>query len=765
MSYSGFLFTLFLVIATAPVGVTDIPEPFVPFFIEVMNIISEISKRLLTNTTTIEPCVAAIMEMGATKDLGQYIDATGKPGSGLYRGNVFMLGNFDECINISSNAHYCMMNNVEIKPYLFAEEKSRNKKFHPAKVGLCLPKECSVPNITFMLQVVADTLNESYFRVKNTDNDGVCFSAYGKETGIEIPMLVLFCIPFGIAILATIYDLINDFYVKNLAEQPGSEEEIKIIPRSQLQEIILSFSIVENTKLLFKTQDDVIPTRDGNSEVDQVTNGNNMVHCIHGIRSMSMFWVIFGQFLMNADPYVYNSATMREWRERISMQIAFNSTLAVLTFFLISGFVVAYTNTKKLQQERDQQIRNNARKKEKRRKKNDDPQEENHLQREHEPFTQTISFWFFYFFHRFVRLVPLYGFIILFIGYIWPELSRGPLWYSPQPRDCQLYGWTNLVFANNIHEKWIKSECIDIGWYLTLDFQFHVIFAFFTLLLGRYWFKFRRYTGYVVPLCCVVIILGVNMYLFAENLNLSPFYVMVQDNDDSKSVKNWDYFSKSLYKPWSLIAVPYCIGLALGQYITKNDQKRRQYYLSTLKIVVGWVVSISLALFFLFIPHSNFKSTGWEHPFLVAYAFFFPLAWSAAISWTIFACHMGIGGFFNIVLSWNFFQPISRLTYGAFFGHYLYMNYYFQTLRRPLYLSGSTVAFMFLGLVVISYFVGYLFAIVYEFPFARLEKLLMSDQWREYIFREKISGLLQRREAEEEEHDNNQPGPSSRRRR
>ena len=48
---------------------------------------------------------------------------------------------------------------------------------------------------------------------------------------------------------------------------------------------------------------------------------------------------------------------------------------------------------------------------------------------------------------------------------------------------------------------------------------------------------------------------------------------------------SWDYFITSLYKPWSLIAVPYCIGLALGQYITKNDKKRHEFYLSTGKIV------------------------------------------------------------------------------------------------------------------------------------------------------------------------------------
>ena len=46
-------------------------------------------------------------------------DATGKLGAGLYKGNVFMLGSYDDCIGTLSGSHYCMMENVKIKQYMF----------------------------------------------------------------------------------------------------------------------------------------------------------------------------------------------------------------------------------------------------------------------------------------------------------------------------------------------------------------------------------------------------------------------------------------------------------------------------------------------------------------------------------------------------------------------------------------------------------------------------------------------------------------------
>lgn len=42
------------------------------------------------------------------------LDALGKPGSGLFLGNVYLLGSYDECMNIDG-AHYCTMLNVKVK--------------------------------------------------------------------------------------------------------------------------------------------------------------------------------------------------------------------------------------------------------------------------------------------------------------------------------------------------------------------------------------------------------------------------------------------------------------------------------------------------------------------------------------------------------------------------------------------------------------------------------------------------------------------------
>ena len=42
------------------------------------------------------------------------IDATGKPRAGLFKGDVYMLGSYDECRNINGS-HYCTLLNVEAK--------------------------------------------------------------------------------------------------------------------------------------------------------------------------------------------------------------------------------------------------------------------------------------------------------------------------------------------------------------------------------------------------------------------------------------------------------------------------------------------------------------------------------------------------------------------------------------------------------------------------------------------------------------------------
>ena len=61
------------------------------------------------------------------------------------------------------------------------------------------------------------------------------------------------------------------------------------------------------------------------------------------------------------------------------------------------------------------------------------------------------------------------------------------------------------------------------------------------------------------------------------------------------------------------------------------------------------------------------------------YALYFSLSkltWPMSISWIIFACHYGYGGFINTMLSVKAFVPLTRLSYCAYLIHPVIMICY-----------------------------------------------------------------------------------------
>lgn len=61
--------------------------------------------------------------------------------------------------------------------------------------------------------------------------------------------------------------------------------------------------------------------------------------------------------------------------------------------------------------------------------------------------------------------------------------------------------------------------------------------------------------------------------------------------------------------------------------------------------------------------------------------------WSVAISYIIFACVHGYGGFVNSFLSHALWQPFSRLSYSIYLSHLLVMTVTMATMKTPLYFS------------------------------------------------------------------------------
>ncbi|XP_020622131.1 nose resistant to fluoxetine protein 6-like [Orbicella faveolata] len=125
-------------------------------------------------------------------------------------------------------------------------------------------------------------------------------------------------------------------------------------------------------------------------------------------------------------------------------------------------------------------------------------------------------------------------------------------------------------------------------------------------------------------------------------------------------------------KPYCRIA-PYLVGMVLGYLLIHSKDWRLPTKVHTYIFnMAGWCVAIILALSTLYGEYQVFRTNN-PQPFSraenITYGMFSRFAWSLALAWVIFACHRGLGGLVNRILSARFWIPLSRLTYCAYLIH------------------------------------------------------------------------------------------------
>lgn len=99
--------------------------------------------------------------------------------------------------------------------------------------------------------------------------------------------------------------------------------------------------------------------------------------------------------------------------------------------------------------------------------------------------------------HRIVRLLPTLAAVVAFTGWILPHVASGPFWHTVSygTAACRKWGWTNLLFVNNI-VPWTNGfarQCAAWTWYLAVDTQLHLILL--PLLAGFY--RINKRLGWV----------------------------------------------------------------------------------------------------------------------------------------------------------------------------------------------------------------------------------------------------------------------------
>ncbi|XP_071139276.1 nose resistant to fluoxetine protein 6-like isoform X2 [Mytilus edulis] len=604
------------------------------------------------------------------------IDAAGKPPANILGGGIVWFGDFDECVAIQDVA-----TNVSGIKYRFDAQycKARVPLRGPLNniipgnptvtLGVCVPDSCSKKDVQnllrkFLYENVSTELTASIQTCVETD------IPYDTRAEIVLVVIGLF---IAAMLLGTGYDLIVIQWPKwRHIEEITSSEEIAIEASEKQQ-------LIENTKSRIKEYQPGIPGKlllsfsmyTNGSKILDTKQGKGVITCINGIRFLSMTWVIIGHAFSAPNNIADNIAEfMPRMLKRWTFMAVCNAYVSVDSFFTLSGLLLTYLVMKELD-------KNKGRLK-----------------------------WFMFYFHRFWRLTPPYMLVIMVSVSLFHYTGTGPNWPTGGiDKGCEKGWWYNLLYINNFVED-NKKKCFGVAWYLANDMQFYILSPL--ILLPLYHFHLLGVGILMVFLVGTTITTGV----------ISTHYDIPANNFDAGDATHW----KKLYvKPYCRIG-PYLVGMYAGYILYRTNCK---VHINRYLNLAIWSAAIGTGMAIVYGLYDDINS---ETPLPTSVAAFYNAvhrtAWGLCISWVIFACATGNGGFINTILSWKAFIPLSRLTYMAYLVHMMILNHWKYSQTKTIHLSDSEYIYEIVGHIVLSFMAAFVTSLAFESPMLGLESVI-----------------------------------------
>ncbi|XP_067662821.1 nose resistant to fluoxetine protein 6-like [Haliotis asinina] len=656
--------------------------------------------------------ITAVME---NKDWAlEMLDAFGKPGSGILKGELKWLGSFDECIGVITNrtevdfgATYCTA---------LLQPPNQTSLVDPTQLaitlGLCMPDTCTGQDVS---AIATDLLMSQNIALLAS------VTCYQKDFPLDTDAIVaiVICSVFGVlVILGTGYDVIviqmrkGDFFKTSDkstgAAVPGDGKEVADSEKVPLLSESTSVSI-EDAQAVQENGQDCLPDQrqttskpqDQKSErphglgiklllsFSAYTNGAKLLDtrqvpgsltAVHGIRFLSMTWVVLGHAFSSLLSMGSNLAPfLQESISRWTFHGILNALVSVDTFFTLSGLLVAYLAMKELKK------------------------------------GQGKLNWAMFYFHRFWRLTPVYMMMLMFYTCLFHYLGDGPIWPQTgvQKQQCRDNWWTNLLYINNLVNK--DEMCFGWAWYLANDMQFFVLSPL--ILIPLFYSEMLGMIVIGVFLAATLTTAGLISRL--DNIPVGVFY-------QTEGKQGLADFSDYYMTPYCRMG-PYLIGIVAGYLLYKTNCKLR---LNKKAVLVGWAVAAASALAVLYGPYESANGTPMPSDVSAFYNSAHRTVWGAAVCWVVVACATGNGGFVNTLMSWTGFVTLSRLTYCAYLIHPMVIIYQYMTHRSPFFVSDVNIVCNFLGFLVITYGLSFVVSLVFEAPMMGLEKAVFKRERR-----------------------------------
>ncbi|KAK9869958.1 hypothetical protein WA026_006056 [Henosepilachna vigintioctopunctata] len=574
------------------------------------------------------------------------------------------IGQFDECIqaenkDASISGKYCLgyinpvtpntelhqirtdkvrlMQNVMALTGSKISSSFANQKFTWAG---CLPKSCSINDFSYFYNNI---LQRFISGIEIDFSEQLCATKY-DESSLSIGAIltiVFFCIMIGIMIIETFYDL----YCQKFGIEPSI--------------FLTAFSMYTNSQKLFK-----------------ISKSNDQLQFLNGLKFFSMIWVVLGHTYSEAiQAPLSNVLDVLTWSNQLYSMLLVSGLMAVDTFFVVGGCLVAYVYMLAIEKGGNINI-------------------------------------FIYYLHRFIRLTPPLGALILVVANITPYLGNGPRWTLIRTYQsfCQENWWSTLLYIQNYVS--IPKVCAGHCWYLAIDMQLYILSPFIM-------YSMKRYTklSFVCLGAVISIITGVNFYVaWIKKYGALVSNIYIDSTD----------YQSNFYLKTHVRAGPWLFGILAGYIIFEMKQKRLKFRPHKVLNIIAWLCSLVLLLFCIFIGHDFLRRpeySEWGNSLHIA---FIRNIWSIAICWIMVSCALGYGGPINWFLSLPIYQVLNRFTYSIYLVHLVLIDMWYSSTKTPIHFSDLMMGYYFWGHFCFTFIISYFWVLLFESPFIILEKIILG---------------------------------------
>ena len=308
-------------------------------------------------------------------------------------------------------------------------------------------------------------------------------------------------------IFGTIYQLMKSAK-KKIINRMSIDEEAPRRPTC-IQKYLNAFGAIENGRKLFFARS---------------SDGDKNLELLNGLRVLSMLWIILGHtysFMLSGA--LLNPLVPLDFFKMFSFNIITSAPYSVDIFFWLTGFLGVYILLN-MMNKRNGKMQNPL----------------------------------MIYFHRYIRIIPLYLFVILFLWFLMTSVGNGPIFFKYKyTYTWSNTWWINLIFLNNIaeiHEN--ANGWITWTWYLPNDMQFFLLVPILAYLLYH-----KRLYGFIFISIYQTLWFAGTIYAAFE-LNLSPSYLKATES----------YYFYFYHRPFARIG-PFTVGVlaALMLFSFKNE--------------------------------------------------------------------------------------------------------------------------------------------------------------------------------------------------